>query len=90
LTSGTASEPERLLSAASASGDRPQIGAGLGDDLGGFRRYQTGFGLGAGERALEVEHRPHERLGGERPGERLAREAAADDVQGRRSRARSR
>jgi len=51
----------------------------------------TGLAFGLGQRALEVEHRPHECLGGERLSERVAREAPADEVHGyRRSRARTR
>ena len=72
-------------------GGQAQIRAGRGDDPRGLRRDDAGVGLGVGERALEVEHRPHERLGGQRLGERVAREAPADEVHGdRRSRARTR
>ena len=61
-------------------GRQTQLRARGGDDPGGVRRDDTGVGLGGGQRALEVEHGAHERLGGERLDEGLAGEAAADDV----------
>ena len=70
-------------------GRRAQVGADPGDDVRGLRRHDAGVGLGGGQRALEIEHRADERLGGQRLGECVAREAAADDVH-ERSRARAR
>jgi hypothetical protein len=57
-----------------------QIATGPGDDARGVLRNDADVALGEGERALEVEHRPHERLGGQRPGERVTREAPADEI----------
>ena len=61
------------------------------DEVGRVSGNEAGDGFGGGQRALEVEHRPHERLGGQRLSEGITREAAADEIHAdRRSRARSR
>ena len=64
-----------------------QVGTGLGDDPRGVLGNDANIALRARQRALEVEHRPHERLGGKRLREHVAREAAADDVLGHGARA---
>jgi hypothetical protein len=57
-----------------------QICADRGDDPRSLRRDDAGVGLGAGKGALEVEHRAHERLRGQRLDERIARKAPTDEV----------
>ena len=61
---------------------RPQIRARFRDDARGLGGNDAGVGFGLGERALEIEHRPHERFGRQRPSERIASEAPSDDVHG--------
>ena len=63
-------------------GRQAQIGTGRGDDARGLLGDDAGVAFGLGQRALEVEHRPYERVGGERLRERVAREAPADEVHG--------
>ncbi len=75
----------------SRSETQAQIATGRGDDARGLVGDDAGVSLGLGQRALEVEHRPHERVGGQRLRERVTREAPADEVHGdRRSRVRTR
>ncbi len=61
---------------------RAQLGTGGRDDARGLRGDDAGVAFGLGQRALEVEHRPHERVGGQGLHERVAREAPADEVHG--------